>query len=154
MQTTVRRYLETDRSFFMGLVRDPIVMVAMDGPMSDERSEEIWACISNDADPRCGRVLVDEKDQPLAHLAWHPSEHGDREVTFIVHPAHRGQGLATRGLRWMMDHLPGRLVATVDLDHKVSRRVLEKVGFTLEKTVHKPEDGGVPWCLYARDTLV
>ncbi len=147
----VRRYVPSDEGFFKGLVSDPAVMANMDGPLSPERAAAIWAGLFDEADPRCGRVMVDEADRPVAHLAWYPAEGGATEILFIVHPEHRGRGLATFGARWLVAQLEGPLVASVDVVHAASRRVLEKAGFVLEAEFPEPEDGGPPWCRYRRE---
>jgi RimJ/RimL family protein N-acetyltransferase len=59
------------------------------------------------------------------------------EVAYLVGPPFQGNGYATEGVRWLIDHIAdrwgiGELWATVDPRNAASIRLLDRVGFRLQ----------------------
>jgi len=68
---------------------------------------------------------------------------GLREVAYWYGRQHWGKGIATAALREFVAGVPERpLYAVVTVDHAASRRVLEKVGFSVEARRMTVQDSG------------
>jgi len=70
-------------------------------------------------------------------LLWASEEHGQGEIGFIVHPAHRGRGYATEAARPLIDFAfetlgLHRVVGRLEARNAGSARVLEKLGMRRE----------------------
>jgi hypothetical protein len=81
----------------------------------------------------------------VGHAALLRGEGGEVELGFVLRPEQWGHGFATEIARALVaaaeDLHPGTpIIATVDIDHVASRRVLEKAGMVLDGTA-RDEDG-------------
>ncbi len=85
--------------------------------------------------------------------------HGDwAEVAFIFGPRVWGRGLATEGLRWLVDRCRsegvGQVWATTDPDNRASRALLERCGFAPRQGGSRTPDSYDPGDLvFVRDLL-
>ena len=108
-----------------------------------QSAREQWASRSATA-PRRWAVGVGAGESSYADYAgqveYVPDGRGSAEVGFVVHPAHRGRGLAVAALRLALDHahtLDGihTLHWRGEVGNWVSRRVVWRLGFRVEGTV-------------------
>ncbi|MBT2407137.1 MULTISPECIES: GNAT family N-acetyltransferase [unclassified Streptomyces] len=93
------------------------------------RFDEHWAKVRNDPAVTLRTVLAD--DVVVGHAAvYGPPD--EREVTYVIGPAHWGRGLATQALTELLRLEATRpLYAAAVADNAGSIRVLEKCGFTV-----------------------
>lgn len=108
-----------------------------------QSAREQWASRSTTA-PRRWAVGVGSGEVSYADYAgqveYVPDGHGAAEVGFVVHPAHRGRGLAVAALRLALAHAHSAdAVHTVhwrsEVGNWASRRVVWRLGFQVEGTI-------------------
>ena len=96
------------------------------------------------ADPACRLRVVEVDGEPAGQVRVDVEDVATGVVSVAVTPKHRGRGIAHDALRALQADLAGdvqldRLVAVVHVDHAVSRRVFESVGFVTLSD--RPHDG-------------
>lgn len=86
-------------------------------------------------------ALVHKEDDAVAGFCGlvHPGGQEEPEIKYAFLKGYWGRGLATEAVIGMMDygrkqHALDRIIATVDTEHAVSRRVLMKAGLTHAET--------------------
>lgn len=83
------------------------------------------------------RLMLEADGVPLGEAAWYDRGGGTAEIGIkLCVAARRGQGLGTRYLRLLLEHLLGplgfaRVVLTTGADNARARHVYEKLGFRL-----------------------
>lgn len=151
----LRPYREEDRRIFLALVTDPDVMRHMDGPRTDEQAVRLFQSFVV-GEPPPGLWVRAAVETSTGRYIGHAflAERNDLdgpEAGYIVRPRYQGRGIGTYLVKTLV-HVAftelghARVVATVDLDHVASRRVLEKAGFHLVEERHD-EQG--PYHVYA-----
>ena len=143
----LRRYRHDDLDRLASLLTDPAVMDRVGGSL---RSDEVAGMLDRylrDDDP----ILLAARAAELEDGTFVGSGRlalGSREAPelgYLVHPAHRGRGVATAIARALIElarteHGFTRVLATVDPDHAASIRVLEKAGMT-RRAIERDEEG-------------
>lgn len=146
---TLRAYRVEDREAFVALNVDPVARAHMDGPLTKARAQALFESLLSPTFHVW--AVLETSGEYIGHVFLTPTlEDGDRELGFLFAPPHWGQGYATEAARCVLQHVRSRhpdwsMVATVDLDHGVSLRVLEKLGFVRTRTI---EDEEPPWAVY------
>lgn len=150
----LRRYDERDREAFVSLNCDADVRQYMDGPHSPESADSLFSRILL-ADPSkrpFSWAIVEKAGQEYVGHAFISREESepDHELGYLFVSKVWGQGYGTeavmRIVSYCFDSLGlEQLVATVDVGHFRSSRILEKTGFVLEET---KEEKGCPYHLY------
>lgn len=151
----LRPYREADRAAFVALNTDADVRRHMDGALTTERAAALFDRMLAGGTGLHALAVVDrERHEFLGHVfVQHAADAPEAELGFVLVRAAWGQGYATEAARALADDAlagehPPRLVATVDLDHPASARVLEKAGFTFLE--QRTDDDG-PYAVYARE---
>jgi ribosomal-protein-alanine N-acetyltransferase len=156
MSIALRPYRQGDLDHLASLVTDPRVMQRVGGCIPrDEVAGLLDRYLRGDDDPRIVAVRAAEIDGVYVgsgQLVVSTLEPDALEVGYLVHADHQQRGIGTaiaRALAAIADTELGgrRLIATVDLDHAASRRVLEKAGFALDRIA---TDGSGDYAIYAR----
>lgn len=103
-----------------------------------------------EADPDERWYVIEARDgTPVGYVA-HGRADGGCWVGCIVVPAARGRGYATEALRILVDYLflhldIGRIQCEVHPANVASRRLVERVGFTLEGILRRTHFRGGAW---------
>ena len=140
----LRPYTEANREWFVTTFCDPIVMKHVGGPLSKEAAEVLFDGVIDRTRTRVYAAWCAECDgQVVGHGAL-LREGGDLEVGYILRQSAWGHGYATeiaRALsRYALNTLGrDRVIATVDVEHPPSLRVLEKIGMTIQERVEATE---------------
>ncbi|HEU5056543.1 MAG TPA: GNAT family N-acetyltransferase [Kofleriaceae bacterium] len=134
----LRSYREADRDEFVELFSDPVVMAHVGGALGPEEARRMFAAILAGTHRRALAAWMVERTDGgrVGHAALLRGEADEAELGFVLRPDSWGHGFATEIARALvaaaLAHLPGRpIIATVDVDHVASRRVLEKAGLVL-----------------------
>ncbi|MHC4250887.1 MAG: GNAT family N-acetyltransferase [Planctomycetota bacterium] len=144
----LRPYAEADREFFTSIVSDPRTMSRMGGAKTAPEADELFDRILA-ASPERGLLawaVVDPEGSPVGHAFLSNLRPGvEVEIGFALLPSAWGRGLGTEVARSLVelardDFSCTRVLATVDVDHVASRRVLEKAGMSL--VAEKTDDEG------------
>lgn len=135
---TFHPYRGSDRDFFVELFGSAEGMRFVGGPMSATAAGRLFD------------AFVGMTTHPRIHSGWKVTSFGDEighaallnegdalEVSVILHASQWGRGFGTEvasALREHVEHI-GRApaMATVDLDHRASRGMLESAGFLLRE---------------------
>lgn len=140
---------EADRETFVGFFADPEVMaVRKFGVLARPAAEAAFdAMLAHWRDHGFGMRLVRDRgdDRFLGECGLRRIEDGEVELSYGLLPAARGRGLASEAAAAVLAEGFGRLalpevVAFARADNAVSRRVLEKLGFALIRSVR---DGAI-----------
>lgn len=124
--------------------------------------EWIAVCARNYAERGYGIWAVEERASGrfagfagISHARGFTPAERPAEVFYYFLPEFDGRGFATETLAAVVRlgfdrfNLP-QLIATIHADHAASRRVAEKCGFSLERTIPDPEGGSTAWYRIAR----
>ena len=147
----LRPYQPEDRGDFVGLFTDPLVMEHVGGALEPEAAERMFAAILAGAHRRAlAAWTAHDESGHVGHGALLRTESDEVELGFVLRPERWGQGYGTEIARALVQLAraahPGRpIMATVDVEHAASRRVLERAGLVLAGTI---EDDQGPACLY------
>lgn len=143
----LRPYREADRDEFVELFSDPVVMAHVGGALGPEEARRMFAAILAGTHRRAlAAWMVERADGGrVGHAALLRGTDGEVELGFVLRPESWGQGFATEIARALVaaalaGHPGAAVIATVDVDHVASRRVLEKAGMVLAGTA-RDEDG-------------
>lgn len=143
----LRPYREADRDEFIELFSDPIVMTHVGGALGPEEARRMFAAILAGTHRRALAAWMVERRSGgrVGHAALLRGEEGEVELGFVLRPDSWGLGFATEIARALVDAAQARhpgapIIATVDIDHIASRRVLEKAGLVLAGTA-RDDDG-------------
>lgn len=136
----LKPYTESERDGFVALNCDPIARAEMNGPHTAEHSDKFFSSLlqqSNEYPNRVWAAFEKQKLEYVGHLFFVEEEPGEYEVGFIFSPEHWGKGYATESLISLMNFVPAeikaeKLIATVNVDHLPSQRVLQKAGFQFQ----------------------
>ena len=146
----LRAYTPADQGWFVATFGDPVVMKHVDGPLDKATAEALFAGILDRSHARVfGAWCAECNGQIVGHGAL-LREGDDLEVGYILPQSTWGQGYATEIARALTEYGLNtlgrdRLIATVDVDHPPSSRVLQKIGMTL---LARMEDRHGPYLLY------
>ena len=150
----LRPYVEADRAVFVALNMDPAVRRHMGGALEQSRAEALFERVLAGADGlEAYAIDAREGGAYLGHVfVQRDGEAGEGELGFVLVADAWGRGYATEAARALADDVLARepalrLVATVDLDHPASARVLEKAGFAF---LEQRRDAQGPYAVYAR----
>jgi len=151
----LRPYAEPDREEFIALNCDAQVREHMDGPLDPDSASSVFDRIL-EAGPTTRPFSWAIRDKARREYVGHAfvsreSQDADPELGFLFRSSVWGQGYGTEVAVSVVNFCVDvagltRLIATVDIDHRPSIRVLEKAGFLFERTV---EDENEPYHLYA-----
>lgn len=151
----LRPYRAADRADFVALNTDADVRRRMGGPLPVDRAEALFErVLVGGAGLRAYAVELIEDGSYLGHVfVQRAGDEPEAELGFVLGRVAWGHGYATEAARALADDVlaaasPPRLVATVDLDHPASARVLEKAGFAF--AARRTDDDG-PYAVYARE---
>ena len=144
----LRPYRPADRDEFVELFSDPVVMAHVGGALGPEEARRMFAAILAGTHRRAlAAWMVERKGGGgrVGHAALLRGEAGEVELGFVLRPDSWGLGFATEIARALvaaaLAHHPGKpIIATVDVDHVASRRVLEKAGLVLAGSA-RDDDG-------------
>lgn len=137
----LRPIAASDLDTFFEHQRDPVAL-RIGHLTSRERADfdVHWSRILSD--PRAIQCTV-EYDGAVVGYVGSFVRAGRREVAYWYGRQHWGKGIATAALREFLAGVPERpLFAAVIVEHSASRRVLEKVGFSVEARRVAVEDSG------------
>lgn len=134
---TLRAYRASDLDALEALVTDPFAMAQVGGAL---RRDEVAGLLERYRTPDGGLLAAlaveDEAGTYVGSglLVWN-EEAGAPELGYLIAPAHRRRGIATRVARALASHALGelgakRVVARVDSEHTASTRVLERAGLS------------------------
>lgn len=94
----------------------------------------------------------------LVRLAYGIEASRDAELTYVLHPEHWGQGLATEMGAAVIEHGFScgltSITAGFDVPNAASGRVLERLGFTFARKIAYPAGPGREYVLQASDECV
>lgn len=135
----LRAYRDGDRDEFVELFSDPIVMAHVGGALGPEEARRMFAAIVAGTHRRAlAAWMVEEAagERQVGHAALLRADGGAVELGFVLRPDSWGRGFATEIARALVAaalarHPGAPVIATVDVDHPASRRVLEKAGMVL-----------------------
>lgn len=143
----LRAYRDADRDEFVELFSNPIVMAHVGGALGPEEARRMFAAIVAGTHRRALAAWMVERQAGglVGHAALLRGEAGEVELGFVLRPDSWGHGFATEIARALVGAAKARhpgapIIATVDIDHVASRRVLEKAGLVLAGTA-RDEDG-------------
>lgn len=142
----LRPYREADRDEFVTLFSDPVVMAHVGGALGPEEARRMFAAILAGTHRRALAAWMVERQAGglVGHAALLRGEADEVELGFVLRPDSWGCGFATEIARALvaaaLAHHPGApVIATVDIDHVASRRVLEKAGMVLAGSARDDE---------------
>jgi RimJ/RimL family protein N-acetyltransferase len=133
-------YTERDKSEFIGLLTDPLVMRFVDkGPLNLHQAEELWLKLMMEFYPdgvdTIWAVFAKDDDRYVgnASLRPRPERQKDWEIGYYLKPAEWNSGFATEIASRLVRHgfdVAGldEIYATVDKENIASIKVLEKCG--------------------------
>ncbi len=143
----LRPYREADRDEFVELFSDPVVMAHVGGALGPEEARRMFAAILAGTHRRAlAAWMVERADGGrVGHAALLRGEADEIELGFVLRPDSWGRGFATEIALALVGaararHPDHSIIATVDIEHVASRRVLEKAGMVLAGTA-RDEDG-------------
>lgn len=143
----LRPYREADRDEFVELFSDPVVMAHVGGALGPEEARRMFAAILAGTHRRALAAWMVERSAGglVGHAALLRGAAGEVELGFVLRPDSWGHGFATEIARALVaaavaGHPGAPVIATVDVDHVASRRVLEKAGMVLTGSA-RDEDG-------------
>lgn len=146
-RVTCTQITESDWDFFRALQQDPQVMYYVaDMPTEEEirAAFESRLPLWSPHSPHWLCLVVFEKTtgKKLGVTGYIHRGPDCAEVGFLFAPEAQGLGYGTESLRAVCDYAfreggIERLIATVTAGNLASRRLLEKVGFTLEQELHE-----------------
>jgi RimJ/RimL family protein N-acetyltransferase len=156
----LRPYREADGDEFVELFSDPVVMAHVGGALGPEEARRMFAAILGGTHKRAlAAWMVERVDGGrVGHAALLRAASGEVELGFVLRPESWGCGFATEIARALVvvaqDRHPGiPIIATVDIDHVASRRVLEKAGMVLDGTARDEEGAYFRYRLAAANGL-
>lgn len=126
---TLRRACEADIPTFVRLQsdRESAYAAAFGAVRTAEERAAHWANLLHDPELEAWTIL--DADKPVGFLGMFPWE-SSREITYWVHRADWGRGIAETALKLFLSGVPFRpIFARVAADNARSIRVLEKCGF-------------------------
>lgn len=132
MGMVLREVRDSDLAVFWEQFTDPALryMAALTREYHYDRGrfDTHWATLRND--PAVTLRTVEADGLVVGHAAvFGPPQ--EREVTYVIGPAHWGRGLATQALAELVKLEPARpLYGAAVADNAGSLRVMEKCGFT------------------------
>lgn len=149
----LRPYQESDREAFVLLNCDADVRQRMDGPLSLDSADSLFSKILAAERTRWSfswAIVSKAGQEYIGHAFIVGGEAEDYELGYLFVSKVWGQGYGTEAVTRIVQHGfdslgLDRLVATVDVGHTRSIRILEKTGFELEET---KEEEGCPYHLY------
>ena len=136
----LRPIVASDLDAFFEHQRDPVALRI--GHLTSRKRAEFdghWSRIL--ADPLAIQCTV-ECDGAVVGYVGSFVRAGLREVAYWYGRPYWGKGIATAALREFVAGVQRPLYALVTVDHPASRRVLEKVGFSVEEKRMTVEDSG------------
>lgn len=143
----LRAYREADCDEFVHLFSDPVVMAHVGGALGPEEARRMFTAILAGTHRRALAAWMVERAHGglVGHAALLRGSDGEVELGFVLRPDSWGQGFATEIARALVaaavaGHPGAPVIATVDIDHVASRRVLEKAGLVLAGSA-RDEDG-------------
>lgn len=140
----LRRYAEQDKTDFISLFTDAAVMKYVgDGVLTEAQAEAFWQKLFEELYPQnfnIWAVFTKEDSRYVGHAGIYarPSKKEDWEFVYFLSRDAWGKGYATEIARRIIEYgfeklnLP-KVYATVDDEHSVSIRVLEKAGMRFER---------------------
>ncbi len=159
--------IETDRCRLTALCADDIEHVVelytdedvrrfLGGPRGEEEVRSAFPrLLQADAETRCWAVRLKEDDTFIGIIDLGPHHDGtDIEVSYQLLPAWWGQGYATQTVQAVVNYaledlgLP-RVIAETQMANVASRRLLERLGMRLTRTVERFRERQA---IYATDT--
>ena len=148
----LRPYAAADRGWFVATLSDPAVMKHLDGALSEEEAEALFAGILAGTRPRVLGAWCAELDGEVVGHGALLRRGDDLEVGYILPRSAWGRGYATEIARAVTEYGLNtlgrdRLFATVDADHPASLRVLEKVGMRIVDRVEDPDGSYVIYAI-------
>ncbi|WP_340081599.1 GNAT family N-acetyltransferase [Terribacillus sp. FSL K6-0262] len=154
----IRPYTSDDMTFLESLVGDPRVVryIGNGRPRTKEGARLFfnWNLSHTKGDDRLGLQVLIEKDtgEKIGHAGLVPQEIDgvmELEVGYWIAPDHWGKGFATEAAAAFKDTAihqldKARVIALIFPDNMASRRVAEKIGMVVWKTMTR----------YGKDVLV
>jgi RimJ/RimL family protein N-acetyltransferase len=140
----LRPYTDADRAWFVAIFSDPVIMKSVDGALSQAAAASLFTGILDGTQARVfGAWCAECEGQVVGHGAL-LREGDDLELGYILPQATWGRGYATEIAQALCEYGiktlgRDRIIATVDVDHPPSLRVLTKVGMTLVERVEDPD---------------
>lgn len=142
----LRPYREADRDEFVELFSDPVVMAHVGGALGPEEARRMFAAILAGTHRRALAAWMVERSAGglVGHAALLRGAAGEVELGFVLRPDSWGRGFATEIARALVaaavaGHPGAPIIATVDIEHVASRRVLEKAGMVLAGSARDEE---------------
>lgn len=157
-RTSLCQHSEAFRDCFVKLNCDPVARSEMNGPHNQESANRLfntilnlsshspWQCLAVTDKQTKGFIghvfLIEDEDNHDAGLNF--------ELGFIFDPAYWGKGIASEVLAEFLPLAlkniePTNVIATVNVGHYASQKILEKLGFVFARTA---EDDYGPYRYY------
>lgn len=140
----VDRVTPSDEAAVRSLFLDPVVRRHLGGPATEARASAVAAALPHDREDGGARAIRRlDLETAIGLLFLGPHHDGaDVEVSYMLAPSHWGRGLATEVVGALLDRAwrelgLDRMVAETRAANAASRRVLEKVGMTPERRLHR-----------------
>ncbi len=150
----LRPYADGDRGWFLGVFCGPVVMRHAGGAMSEQSAAALFDLLcGGNSSPRVFAGWCAVLDgEPAGHGALLREGEG-LEIVYILPRDLWGCGYATEIARALRDHARdslgrARLIATIDIDHPRSLRVLKGIGMTVQER-RQDAQGGYLVCVTA-----
>ena len=134
----MRRLERTDAAALFPTFADPEQMRYWSrGPFDSEQELADWLCDPK-WDGRSWAVLARGDDAVIGRIAVVPRGPGQSEIGYTIVRDRQGQGIAVEALKGLLGYLFGveghrRIQADTDPDNTPSNRLLERLGFTMER---------------------
>jgi [ribosomal protein S5]-alanine N-acetyltransferase len=140
----LRALAATDTAFITELIADERVRQFLGGPVPVERREAVangYICVAPDK----ATWLVETKDssQPIGLVFISKHKDGaDFELSYMFSPNVWGMGYATEAVRRLLDHAICemgivRVIAETQAANQASRALLERLGMSEERRIHR-----------------
>lgn len=148
----IRAYQESDRDFFLKLVRSPERMKHMDGALSEDTAISLFESFLPGKARAGDTWIASHAGKAVGHCALVQREGPESpELLFMVSRDHEGRGFATAMAQELVTKARDRglevLWATVDEDHGASQAVLSKSGFQQRRRESDEEGSFFVYCL-------
>lgn len=149
----LRKYTPSDLPYFKQLVSDPNVMKKVDGVLPEVVIRQlfnefitntnclVWVIESNITKKYIGHVaLLNDDSSPLS-----------KEIIFYIAKKYWNMGYGKRAAELTIklafqQNICEKVIATVDADHKFSRKILESIGMKVD---YWDEEAGETWPVYS-----
>lgn len=149
----LRQYKQADFAQFSNLVSDPDVMQKVDGVLPPKIISNLFTMFIKNKDCLAWFIECSFTKKYIGHIALLDvvNEPISKEIIFylVKDEWHKGYGTLAAKLaieNCFKQNICEKIIATVDIDHKFSRKILESIGMNID---YWDQEGDEKWPVYS-----